>query len=155
MNQPWVYMCSPSWTPLPPSSISHPSGSSQCTNSEHLSHASSLDWRSVSHLINIHVLMLFSQIIPPSPSPTESKSLLIYMCLFCCLAYRVIGEGNGNLFQYSCLENPMARGAWGATVHGVAKSWTRLSDFTFLRMRCSYLMCFLIQTRISSSLKII
>ena len=34
------------------------------------------------------------------------------------------GEGNGNPLQYSCLENPMDRGAWGATVHGVAKSWT-------------------------------
>ena len=41
------------------------------------------------------------------------------------------GEGNGNPFQYSCLENPMDRGAWWATVHGVAKSRTRLSDFTF------------------------
>ena len=41
------------------------------------------------------------------------------------------GEGNGNPFQYSCLENPMDRGAWRATVHGVAKSRTRLSDFTF------------------------
>ena len=38
------------------------------------------------------------------------------------------GEGNGNPFQYSCLENPMDGGAWWATVHGVAKSWTRLSD---------------------------
>ena len=36
--------------------------------------------------------------------------------------------GNGNLLQYSCLENSMHRGAWWATVHGVAKSWTRLSD---------------------------
>ena len=41
------------------------------------------------------------------------------------------GEGNGNLLQYSCLENPMDRGAWWATVHRVAKSRTRLSDFTF------------------------
>ena len=41
------------------------------------------------------------------------------------------GEGNGNLLQYSCLENPMDGGAWWATVHGVTKSWTRLSDFTF------------------------
>ena len=40
------------------------------------------------------------------------------------------GEGNGNPLQYSCLENPMDGGAWGATVHGVAKSRTRLSDFT-------------------------
>ena len=34
------------------------------------------------------------------------------------------GGGNGNPLQYSCLENPMDRGAWQATVHGVAKSWT-------------------------------
>ena len=33
--------------------------------------------------------------------------------------------GHGNLLQYSCLENPMDRGAWRATVHGVTKSWTR------------------------------
>ena len=38
------------------------------------------------------------------------------------------GEGNGNPLQYSCLENYMDRGAWQATVHGVSKSWTRLSD---------------------------
>ena len=43
-----------------------------------------------------------------------------------------VGEWNGNPFQYSCLENPMDRGAWWATVHGVAKSRTRLSDFTSL-----------------------
>ena len=36
-------------------------------------------------------------------------------------------EGNGNPLQYSCLENPMDRGAWWAAVHGVTKSWTRLS----------------------------
>ena len=39
--------------------------------------------------------------------------------------------GNGNPFQYSCLENPMDRGVWWAVVHGVAKSRTQLSDFTF------------------------
>ena len=38
------------------------------------------------------------------------------------------GEGNGNLLQYSSLENPMDRGVWRAAVHGVAKSQTRLSD---------------------------
>ena len=41
------------------------------------------------------------------------------------------GEGNGNPLQYSCLENSMDGGAWWATVHGVAKSQTRLRDFTF------------------------
>ena len=40
------------------------------------------------------------------------------------------GEGKGTPLQYSCLENPMEGGAWQATVHGVAKSRTRLSDFT-------------------------
>ena len=40
------------------------------------------------------------------------------------------GEGNGNPLQYSCLENSMDGGAWWATVHGVAKSWTQLSNFT-------------------------
>ena len=42
--------------------------------------------------------------------------------------YLSIGEGHGNPLQYSCLENSMDRGAWWATVHGIAKSWTRLSD---------------------------
>ena len=41
------------------------------------------------------------------------------------------GEGNGNPLQYSCLENPMDGGACWAAVHGVAKSQTQLSDFTF------------------------
>ena len=41
------------------------------------------------------------------------------------------GERNGNPLHYSCLENPVDRGAWWATVHGVAKSWTQLSDYTF------------------------
>ena len=40
-------------------------------------------------------------------------------------------EGNGTPLQYSCLENPMDREAWKAAVRGVAKSWTRLRDFTF------------------------
>ena len=44
------------------------------------------------------------------------------------------GEGNGTPLQYSCLENPMDRGAWWATVHGVAKSQTRLRDLTFISL---------------------
>ena len=43
----------------------------------------------------------------------------------------IFGEGNGTPLQYFCLENPMDGGAWKAAVHGVAKSRTRLSDFTF------------------------
>ena len=92
--------------------------------------------------------MPFSQIIPPSPSPTESKSPF-YRSVFLLLSriegyhyhlskfhihvlvYCIGGEGNGTQLQYSCLENLMDGGAWWAAVHGVAKSWTRLSDFTF------------------------
>ena len=40
------------------------------------------------------------------------------------------GEGTGNPLQYSCLENSVDRGAWQTTVHGAAKSQTRLNDFT-------------------------
>ena len=43
----------------------------------------------------------------------------------------ITGKGNGNSLQYSCLENLMDRGAWQAAVHEVAKSRTRLSNFTF------------------------
>ena len=42
-----------------------------------------------------------------------------------------IREGNGTPLQYSCVDSPMDRGAWWAAVHGIAKSRTRLSDFTF------------------------
>ena len=44
------------------------------------------------------------------------------------------GKGNGNPLQYSCLENPMDRGAWRATVHGVAKSQTQLSDLACMHI---------------------
>ena len=43
----------------------------------------------------------------------------------------IVGEGNGTPLQHSCLENPMDGGVWWAAVHGVATSWTRLSDFPF------------------------
>ena len=51
---------------------------------------------------------------------------------------RSSGEGNGNPLQYSCLENPMDRGAQWAAVHGVTKSRTRLSDFTHLSSTAIY-----------------
>ena len=51
--------------------------------------------------------------------------------LSCVVVRSVLGEGSGTPLQYSCLENPKDGGAWWAAVHGVAKSQTRLSDFTF------------------------
>ena len=53
-------------------------------------------------------------------------------CLYFTIEYAAVsGEGDGTPLQYSCLENPMDGGAWKAAVHGVSKSRTRLSDFTF------------------------
>ena len=75
MNPPQVYMCSPSRTLLPPPSLYHPSESSQCTSPKHP--VSFIKPRLVTHFTYdiIHVSMPFSQIIPPSPSPTESTRL--------------------------------------------------------------------------------
>ena len=91
MNMPRVYMCSPSWTPLPPPSLYHPSGSTQCTNPKHP--VSCIEPRLAIRFIYdiIHVSMPCSQIIPPSPSPTESKSLFytsVSLLLSCIQGYR-------------------------------------------------------------------
>ena len=75
MNQPWVYMCPPSWSPLPHPSASNPWRSSQCTGLEHPVSCIKPGLAIYFTYGNIHVSMLFSQIIPPSSSPTESKSL--------------------------------------------------------------------------------
>ena len=75
MNPPWVYMSSQSWNPLPPSTPYHLSGSSLCTSPKHP--VSCIEPGLAIRFLHdsIHVSMPFSQIIPPSPSPTESKSL--------------------------------------------------------------------------------
>ena len=75
----------------------------------------------------------------PSPNHWTAREFSSY-CIFwtselLVLQLRSVREGNGTPLQYSCLENPMDRGAWWAAVHGVARSWTRLSDFTFMHWR--------------------
>ena len=74
MNQPRMYMSSQSWTPLPPPSPYYLSGSSPCTSPKHPVFC--IEPRLVIRFLHdsIHVSMPFSHIIPPSPSPTESKS---------------------------------------------------------------------------------
>ena len=84
-NPPRVYMCSPSWTSLPPPCPSHPSGSSQCTSPEHPVSRIEPGLAIYFSYDNIHVSLLFSQIIPPWPSPTESKRL------FCTSVSRIQG----------------------------------------------------------------
>ena len=59
--------------------------------------------------------------------PMFTGTLLLQVCYYTNLKI-VTGEGNGNPLQYFCLENPMDGGAWWAAVHGVPKSWARLSD---------------------------
>ena len=64
------------------------------------------------------------------PSRSDGKASACNAGDLCSLpgSGRSPGGGNAHPLQYSCLENPIDRGAWQATVLGVAKSWTRLSD---------------------------
>ena len=65
-----------------------------------------------------------AQLLKNLPAKAEDLGLILGLG-------RSPGEGNGNPLQYSCLENPVDRGAWWATVHGVAKSWTHRVPNTF------------------------
>ena len=91
MNQPWVYMCSPSWNLLPPLSPSHPSGSSQCTSPEHPVSCIEPGLAILYTYDNIHISMPFSKIIPPFPSPEKYKRLFytsVSLLLFRIQGYR-------------------------------------------------------------------
>ena len=83
-----VYLCPPILNLLPHPFPLDPSGLSQSTRFE--CHTSCIELVIYFTYGNTHVSMLFSQIIPLSPSPTEFKICSLHMCLFCCLAYRVV-----------------------------------------------------------------
>ena len=76
-------------SPTPTSSF-HPSGLSQCSGFERPVSCTELGLLIYFTYDNIHLSMLFSQTIPPLPSPTESKVCSLHLCLFCYLVYRVI-----------------------------------------------------------------
>ena len=73
--------------------------------------------------INLTDKTCSEQKVPESHRITETQTLQCGI-----KPYVLIGGGNGHLLQYSCLENFMDREAWWATVHGISKSWTQLSD---------------------------
>ena len=90
LNLPWVYVCSPSWTPHPPPSPSHPSGSSQCTNPEHP--VSCIEPGLAIHFTYDNYMFLCHSPISslPCPLPQSPKDCSIHLCLLRCLTYRVI-----------------------------------------------------------------
>ena len=98
MNQPWVYRCFPSWAPVPYPSPSRPSGSSQRTSPEHPVPCIEPGLAIYFPYDNTHVSMLFSQIIPPSPSPTESNSLC-FTSVFLLLSQRHYFANKGRSSQ--------------------------------------------------------
>ena len=79
--------------------------------------------------IYVFVFRFISLIDDRLEFPVLHGRFLLFVYFICGSAY--VGEGDGTPLQYSCLENPMDGRAWWAAVHGVAKSQTRLSDFTF------------------------
>ena len=103
------------------------------TISRHLSDSCPLMVMPSNHLILYHPLLLLPSIFLSIRVFSYELEHYIYYTNCFDLWSNIIpcGEGNGTPLQYSCLENPMDRGAWKAAVHGVAEGGTRLSDFTF------------------------
>ena len=90
MNPPQVYMSSQPWTPLPPLSPYHLSGSSQYTSPSILYPVSNLGWRFVSYMI-VNMFQCHSpKSSHPRPLPQSPKDCSVHLCLFCHLTYRVI-----------------------------------------------------------------
>ena len=100
---------------------------------------------------SLHYSFIHSSVHPSVPSSNKAyqQAILIHTamlplpkCSFCLPSFdtnssSIAREANGTPLQYSCLENPMDGGAWQASVQGVAKSQTRLSDFTFTFHFCA------------------
>ena len=91
-----------------------------------------LQWAFCLFLLSVQVLLLISHLLLSTLLPVKLvKDFSALSLNFKENSPASLGEGNGTPLQYSCLENPMDGGAWWAVVHGVMKSRTRLSNFTF------------------------
>ena len=90
MNQPWAYMCPLSRSPLPTPSHPITLGCPSALALSALFHALNLDWWSVSHMV-IYMFQCYSvKSSHPRLLPQSSEVCSLYLCLFCCLTYRVI-----------------------------------------------------------------
>ena len=87
-------------------------------------------------------IVIFTLLWWSRAEPVCLQGMPVYVCVYIYIhthkhndqkgMYRLLTrEGNGTPLQYSCLGDPMEGGTWWAAVHGVAESWTQLSDFTF------------------------
>ena len=123
MNPPQVYTCSPSWTLLPPRTI--PLGHPRAPAPSIQYRASNLDWRLISYMI-LYVSMPFSQIIPPSPCPTESKKL--FYTSMSLLLSPIQGYQRRQWHPTPVL---LPGKSHGRRSHGAAKIRARQSNFTF------------------------
>ena len=108
-------------------------------------------WRATIHGVTKSWTWLrdWTELIPWYICATSSLSIYLLMDLGCFHVLAIlssaivkIGEGNGTPLQYSCLENPMDRGAWWAAVHGVAKSWTWLTSLSLVGVHGFFNYCF-------------
>ena len=126
MNQPWVYMCSLSWTPLPSPSPSHTSGSSHAPALSTLPHASNLDWWSISHML-IYMFQCYSlKSSHPSLLPLSPK----VCCLRLCLLFLIF---SANCFiisgcfkpQIECFRQQtfISHNSGGCSVHDQSAGW--------------------------------
>ena len=93
-----------------------------------LIHSADIKWRVSSNIYQILIWSCSCVFLPRRSTAIRTSAFSFVGALN---GFLYIPETESTPLQYSCLENPMDGGAWGAAVHGVARSRTRLSDFTF------------------------
>ena len=120
----------PILNPLPPPSPSHPSGSSQCTSPEHPASCIEPGLAIYFTYVNIHVSMLFSQIIPASPSPTESNSLFFtsVSLLLSCISGHCYHHSKFRIYVL-IFKVFISICVWLVLIHRVQESWFSHSCF--------------------------